>query len=138
MRALFVTQRRGPLQPNTKIAATRDPAYIDTMPTLIILMIAAAAGFAFWSAARAAAERAEAVGRNACRAAGVQLLDQTVHASGLRLCRGRDGWLGFERSFRFEYSEDGIQRHVGRLVLRGDELVSFSGPAQAASVVRLH
>jgi Protein of unknown function (DUF3301) len=108
------------------------------MPTLLILMIVAAMAFAFWSAARAAAERAEQVGRNACLSAGVQLLDQTVHANGLRMRRRHDGRLGFERSFRFEYSDDGIQRHVGQLVLRGDELVAFSGPTQAASVVQLH
>jgi hypothetical protein len=108
------------------------------MPSLVILMIVAGAAFAFWSSARAAAEHAEAVGRNACRAANVQLLDQTVHAIGMRLCRNADGRLGFERSFRFEYSEGGDDRHVGRLVLRGGELVYFSGPAHAASVVRLH
>ena len=107
------------------------------MPTLLLLMILCGMGFAFWSTARAAAERAGEVGRDACRAAGVQWLDQTVHASGLRLCRGEDGRLGFERSFRFEYSEDGLDRHVGRLVLRGDRLVAFSGPARAAAVIEL-
>ena len=50
-------------------------------------IILAAAAFSYWSAARAAAERAEALGRDACRAAGVQWLDQTVHATGLRLRR---------------------------------------------------
>ena len=94
--------------------------------------------FAFWSAARAAAERAEAMGRDACQAAGVQWLDQTVHANGLRLRRGDDGRLGFERSFRFEYSQDGSDRHVGRLVLRGGRLVAFSGPLRATPVVTLH
>ncbi|MDN5781266.1 MAG: DUF3301 domain-containing protein [Luteimonas sp.] len=108
------------------------------MPSLVILMIVAAIGAALWSSARAAAERAEVVGRNACRNANVQLLDQTVHATGVRLHRGADGRLGFERAFRFEYSEGGDDRNVGRLVLRGDELVYFSGPAQAASVVHLH
>jgi hypothetical protein len=108
------------------------------MPDLILLMIAGAAAFAWWSAARAAAERAVLVGRSACQAAGVQLLDQTVHANGLRLRRRDDGRLGFERSFRFEYSEDGVERHVGRLVLRGDELVSFSGPTRASGGVMLH
>ncbi|MBA3485790.1 MAG: DUF3301 domain-containing protein [Lysobacter sp.] len=98
------------------------------MPTLLIVMIVAAAGFAFWSAGRAAAERAEAVGREACRAADVQWLDQSVHAIGLRLCRGEDGWLGWERTFRFDYSRDGDDRNAGRLVLRGSRLVSFSGP----------
>jgi len=107
------------------------------MPTLLILMICAALAFAFWSAARAAAERAEQVGRDACHVAGVQWLDQTVHASGLRLRRGENGRLGFERSFRFEYSEDGSDRHVGRLVLRGERLVSFSGPLRGTGVVPL-
>lgn len=101
-------------------------------------MILFGMAFAFWSTARAAAERAGEVGRGACAAAGVQWLDQSVHASGLRLCRGADGRLGFERSFRFEYSEDGTDRHVGRLVLRGDRLVGFSGPTRAASVIRLN
>lgn len=108
------------------------------MPTLLIVMIIAALGLAYWSAGRAAAERADQLGRDACQAAGVQWLDQTVHAAGVRLRRGDDGRLGFERSFRFEYSHDGADRHVGRLVLRGDRLVSFAGPARAASVVQLH
>jgi hypothetical protein len=75
------------------------------------------------------------VGRDACRVAGVQWLDETVHASGLRLQRGEDGRLGFERSFRFEYSQDGQDRHVGRLILRGERLVGFSGPMRRAGVV---
>lgn len=108
------------------------------MPTLLILMVVGALAFSFWSAARAAAERADQVGRDACRTAGVQWLDETVHASGLRLRRGEDGRLGFDRSFRFEYSQDGDDRHVGRLVLRGERLVSFSGPLRGTGVVPMH
>ena len=106
------------------------------MPSLILLMIAGAAVVAWWNASRAAAERAEVLGRDACAAADVQWLDQSVHANGLRLRRGEDGWLGFERSFRFEYSHDGTDRHVGRLVLRQGRLVSFVGPV-APSVTPL-
>ena len=73
-------------------------------------------------------EELQTLMRNACKAAGVIWLDQSVHANGLRLSRGEDGWLGFERSFRFEYSYDGVDRHVGRLVLRKGKLVSFVGP----------
>jgi hypothetical protein len=98
------------------------------MPTLLILMIVAAMVFAFWSAGRAAAERAEVVGRNACQAAGVQWLDQSVHAIGIRVCRHENGWLGWERTFRFDYSINGEDRHVGRMVLRGERLIAFSGP----------
>lgn len=99
-------------------------------------MIVTAMGFAFWSAGRAAAERAEALGRDACHSANVQWLDQTVHAIGLRLCRHDNGWLGLERTFRFDYSIDGADRHVGRMVLRGERLVAFSGPV-TPTVARL-
>ena len=105
------------------------------MPTLLILMIALVAGFFFFSAARAAAERATEIGRDACHAAGVQWLDQSVHATGMRLRRREDGWLGIERTFRFEYSEDGHDRHIGRVVLLGEKLVGFSGPSRAAQAV---
>lgn len=105
------------------------------MPTLLLLMILGAAGFFFFSASRAAAERAIEIGRDACAAAGVQWLDQSVHASGLRLRRKDNGWLGLERSFRFEYSEDGHDRHIGKLVLLGGRLVGFSGPSRAAQAV---
>ena len=113
-------------------------ATLRGMPTLVIMMIVAATVFAFWSAGRAAAERAERLGRDACRAAGVQWLDQSVHETGLRVCRHDNGWLGFERTFRFEYSHDGSDRHVGRMVLRGQRLVSFVGPTRAANVIQLH
>ena len=97
---------------------------------LILLMIAGAAIFAYWNAARAAAERAEQLGRNACEAAQVIWLDQSVHATGMRLRRNEDGRLGFERTFRFDYSYDGVERHSGRLVLRGEQLVSSVGPVK--------
>jgi hypothetical protein len=98
-------------------------------------MIVAGLALAWWSAGRAAAERAEQVGRDACRAAGVQWLDQSVHAAGVRLRRNEHGRLGLERSFRFEYSHDGAERHGGRMVLHGTRLVSFVGPARATGVV---
>ena len=104
------------------------------MPTLIVLMLVAAAGAAFWNAGRAAAERAGRLGRDACRAAGAQWLDDSVHVIGLRPYRRESGWLGWERTFRFDYSLDGQDRHGGRLVLRGDRLVSFIGPVTSTPV----
>jgi len=107
------------------------------MPSLILLMIAGAFAYAFWNSSRAAAERARELGRNACRAANVLWLDESVHAVGLRVHRQANGWLGWERTFRFEYSHDGVERHGGRMVLRGDQLVSFIGPTAATvSVLR--
>ncbi len=109
------------------------------MPSSIILMIVGAAVFAYWNAARAAAEHAKQLGRNACSAAEVLWLDESVHASGIRVRRGEDGRPGFERNFRFEYSYDGVDRHVGRMVLRGDRLVSFVGPIRpSVAAIDLH
>ncbi len=105
------------------------------MPTLLILMIVGAAAFFFFTAARAAAERAAEIGRDACHAAGVQWLDHSMHATGMRVRRKDDGWLGLERSFRFDYSEDGQDRHIGRVVLLGEKLIGFSGPSRAAQAV---
>lgn len=102
------------------------------MGWMTLLMIIGAAGAAFWSASRAAAERATALGRDACQRAGVQLLDHSVHAERLRVRRRDDGRLGLEHSFRFYWSDDGVQRHVGRMVLRGEKLVWFSGPLPGA------
>jgi len=56
----------------------------------------------------------------------------------LRVRRGEDGRLGFERTYRFEYSQDGTDRHIARLVLRGDRLVAFSGPTAAANRIELN
>ena len=101
------------------------------MATLFWLMVASVLGFAWFSASRAAAERAEEVGRNACRAgSGCRWRVPTGRATARRK-RGSDGRFGLERSFRFEYSEDGEDRHVGRLVIRGGRLVGFSGPTRS-------
>ena len=107
------------------------------MPSLILLLTAGAAVVAWWNASRAAAERAEVLGRDACAAPEVQWLDPSVHAHGLRLYRRQDGWLGLERSFRFDWSQDGLERHHGRLVLRGDRLVEFVGPSRPTAVTPL-
>lgn len=98
-------------------------------------MIVGVIAFFTFSAARAAAERAAIIGRDACQAAGVQWLDQSMHATGMRLRRKDDGWLGLERSFRFDYSYDGVERHHGRMVLRGDRLVEFVGPSRDTRVI---
>lgn len=105
------------------------------MPSLILLMLAGAAGYAFWNSSLAAAEAARRISRNACQAAGVQWLDQSVHAIALRPCRLANGWLGLQRTYRFEYSRDGADRHAGRIVLRGEELLQFTGPSQGPALV---
>ena len=107
------------------------------MLSLILFMIVGAALFAFWNSSRAAAELADILSRNACHVAGVQWLDQSVHSTKISLCKMPNGWIGFERTFRFDYSYDGTDRNSGKLVLRGDQLTAFTGP-HVATVHALH
>lgn len=100
------------------------------MDWLLWLLIAVVIGGAWFNSARQAAEIAREVGQAACRRNGVQWLDESVHATGFRIRRKPDGWLGLERSFRFEYSRDGSDRHAGSLSLLGGELVRFVGPVR--------
>lgn len=100
------------------------------MPSLILLMIAGAAGYAFWNSSRAAAEAASHYSRKACQEAQVQWLDHSVHATAIRPCRLDNGWLGFQRTYRFEYSRDGADRYAGRIVLRGEQLIQLAGPTR--------
>lgn len=94
----------------------------------LIFLLLATAGLAFWVAGRNAAEAAASFGRAACERAGVQWLDQSVHLLSLRVRRGADGWLGFERHYGFEYSVGGEDRHGGRIVLHGRRLMALAGP----------
>jgi len=98
------------------------------MTWLMILLLVAAPALAYWSAGRAAAERATELGRLACQRAGVQWLDQSVHLMRIRPRRRSDGWLGWERQFRFEYSAGGDDRHAGLVTLQGRALIALVGP----------
>jgi hypothetical protein len=82
-----------------------------------ILVIVAALGF--WVDSLRARERALAAGRAACARYGVQLLDETVVASALRLARDREGRLRIRRVFAFEFSDTGKNRRHGSVVILG-------------------
>ena len=111
--------------------------------TLIALLIIAVAVWAWMDALRAR-ERAIAHGRRLCEEAGVQLLDQSVAASRVRLAR-RDGFPSLLRRYAFEVSIDGSDRYPGHLDLDGHRLASWSlplpngqpSPARAAPHLRL-
>ena len=98
------------------------------MSLSLIVFAVLVAGIVFWFDGRAAAERAVEHGRRACRHAGVQWLDQSVHQVRLRVARDHDGRLRLERQFRFEYSDGGQDRHAGLITMLGSQLASLVGP----------
>ena len=99
------------------------------MATTVLLMAAVAVAVLAWSAAQGAVERARAVAASVCRAARVQLLDETVSLEKLALRRNRDGRLRLLRQYRYEYSRDGLERQPAALALLGGELLWVQGPA---------
>jgi hypothetical protein len=91
---------------------------------LLLGLLACVAGAAFWHDALGARERANDAVRALCEETGVALLDGTVAFARLRLVRGEAGRPAFERSYVFDYSEDGVTRRQGFVVLRGRQVES--------------
>ena len=85
-------------------------------------LLAIGAGLAFWIDSLGARERALAAGRRACERYGVQLLDETVQFSRLRLARDAEGRVRLQRTYRFEFSDTGDNRRHGAIVMLGGEL----------------
>ena len=79
----------------------------------------------FWLDAARAHEMATGLAQRACRERGVQLLDQAVALRRLGLRWGPRG-LRIRRVYRFEFSEEGVARRTGYLVLIGLDLVDLS------------
>ena len=82
-------------------------------------LIAIALACWFWSDSLRARERVLVACRQACGQLEVQLLDQTVVLSRLRLVRDPRGRWHFRRLYKFEFSTDGAQRYQGRAALTG-------------------
>ena len=83
---------------------------------IVLLLVLAVA---YWWESRGSKAWALHHARQRCRARGLQLLDQSVVVSRIRLQRGEDGRLGWWRQYRFEFSPNGVDRYRGLLELRG-------------------
>ena len=94
------------------------------MGEALVLGGAAAAGW-FWYDSMRARERAVALGRASCEREGLQFLDETVLCTRTRPARDDDGRVRLRRVYRFEFSDDGVNRRGGSLVLLGAELESL-------------
>jgi hypothetical protein len=79
----------------------------------------------FWLDSARAREMATATCSRACEMRGVQFLDQTVSLSRIGIGRTNNG-LRLRRTFRFDFSEEGVTRHTGHIVMIGTRLQEFS------------
>lgn len=73
----------------------------------------------FWHDTMQAREQAIALGKRHCQNDGLQLLDETVSLSSLKLHRDADGQMTFRRVYEFEFSDNGDNRRLGSITLLG-------------------
>jgi hypothetical protein len=81
-----------------------------------------AAGIFLWLDSLRARERAIEAGRAACQRYSLQLLDDTVSFTRIRLGRDQDGQLKIARTYTFEFSDTGNNRRHGAIVMLGGDL----------------
>lgn len=92
----------------------------NLFPILILLLL----GW-FWLDSLRARELALGICRAGCERRDLQLLDQAVALRRLRLTWGREG-VRLRRVYRFDFSEEGLGRRNGYLVMRGTILEELS------------
>jgi hypothetical protein len=88
---------------------------------IAILIILGGSAWLWYSGFRAREAGIRAV-RRACEAEGLQLLDDTIALSRLKLQRDEEGRLSLLRVYGFEYSDTGDNRRRGSVHLLGDRV----------------
>jgi Protein of unknown function (DUF3301) len=92
--------------------------------TTLVLLLLAMAGAGIWYSSLQARELANRVALETCQRLSVQFLDGTVAFSAMRPVRDGEGRLALRRSYVFDYTEDGMARLQGFVVLCGLEVES--------------
>lgn len=91
---------------------------------ILFILIIAASGCFWWTSAQSR-ESAVALARRACAQCQVQLLDETVTLSKIRLQRSTTGSMQIARWYRFEFSTSGNNRRDGVVGILGKKLLSM-------------
>jgi len=79
----------------------------------------------YWQTGMNCRDIAIAAARNTCAREGLQLLDGTVSLRNIRPFFGDNRQFGLLRTFGFEYSDDGLSRLSGCIVLRNKRVESI-------------
>jgi len=105
---------------------------------MIAAFVLLALGWLWFDSLRAR-ESAVRAARLACRADGVQLLDDTVALASIGLSRSDTGGLAVRRVYRFEFSDTGNNRLGGRITMIGSRVeLLYLDPHVIEAPGRLH
>lgn len=107
---------------------------LQVMSNLFSILLLLLLGW-FWLDSLRAREIALGISKAACEQRGLQLLDQAVVLRRLGFSWRAEG-IRLRRVYRFDFSEEGVGRHSGYLVLRGINLedLSFGLPDRVSDV----
>lgn len=97
---------------------------MGTLDNLLAILVLLTLGW-FWLDSLRARELATGICRAACKQRDLQFLDQTVSLRRLGVRRTFSG-LRLRRVYRFEFSEEGVGRRIGYLILVGLDLETIS------------
>jgi hypothetical protein len=101
--------------------------------TVVVVIVFVILAVAVWRANLAARQLANEVAMEACKRLSVQFLDGTVAFSSMRPARGA-GRITLRRNYVFDYTEDGLSRRQGFVVLLGHQVEAVGLAADARYV----
>ncbi len=79
----------------------------------------------YWSLTQKLKQLAYTAAHSRCKEAGIQLLDQTVVMSKIRLKNVVGRGIRFQRVYLFEFTSTGEQRYQGRVVIHGKHILEI-------------
>ncbi|NOY66378.1 MAG: DUF3301 domain-containing protein [Gammaproteobacteria bacterium] len=91
---------------------------------LLILFIFAGVIW-YWLDGVRTKELASHAGRDACKQANVDFLDDTVALMRVRIKRDKEGRILINRFYQFEFSSDGSCRYEGKVEMLGKRLMNL-------------
>ncbi len=94
----------------------------------MLLIALAIIGVGLWWNGMRAKELAVSHSRAACERENLQLLDQTVALTRMRISRNERGSACLRRHYRFEFTQLGTHRDSGTVSMNGHKLVGVTLP----------
>jgi Protein of unknown function (DUF3301) len=88
----------------------------------MLLIAVLVLGFWFLFDTLRAREGATRIAKDACKTQGLQFLDDTAQGFRIRLVRDAEGIMQLRRTFLFEFSDDGVTRRNGSVVMFGNRV----------------
>jgi len=91
--------------------------------TDIILVLLFALVLVYWWRSGGLHTRALTFARKYCRERGIQLLDETLVFSRFAFSKAENNRRYFSRIYSFDFCRDGMDRHKGEIILRGNSVM---------------